>query len=392
MLGCLARGWQAALSSIPRQARVSLTRLRLLIAISVVAALAMTLAACGGGGDGGGAESPNTVLDQTFSSDNPSLDSGVLGVKFDLKSSGSQGGNLSIHVNGPFESQGANKIPKLDLDVNVSSSGFRFPGFNFDVGLISTGDAGFVKYNGSDYKVDQSLFDRIQRAFAQSGGQKNQGSGKQLLDALGIKDPKSLLKNLHNDGEVTVEGTPTTHISGDLDVDKTVDAIKNLLSNVGGLGSAVGLPSAAQLDQVKQAITGAHFDLYSGNEDHLLRRLMAALTIEPPDSGGGVDKVDLTLDLTLGQVNEPQKIEAPSNPKPFADLLSELGIPAGALGQLEGLGGLGGGSGGGGGGGGNLPAPAVPGGANAAQTQKYLNCVAQANSAADLQKCQGLAP
>ena len=38
------------------------------------------------------------------------------------------------------------------------------------------------------------------------------------------------------------------------------------------------------------------------------------------------------------------------------------------------------------------PPSGVPSGTNAAQAQKYLNCVSKASSAADLQACSSLAP
>jgi hypothetical protein len=372
------------------------SRFRILFAIFAAAILATALVACGGGGDSGN-EDPQQVLDQTFSSDNEDVNSGNLDISLGIDVSGDQGGSFDASVSGPFESQGKNKIPKFDLDAKVDTSG-QGQDVNFEGGLISTGDSAFVGYNGTDYEIDKSLFDQFQAAFesaAAQNAQQTQNTGD-VLKQLGIDDPKSLLTNLSNDGDTDVEGTETTHISGDLDVNKTVDAFKSVLSNAGALGSLGGvdtsqLPTPAQLDQVKSAIKQAHFDIYSGKDDHILRRFTITLSIEPP-SGSGVDTIDVNFDLTIGGVNESQTIEAPSNPKPFSDLLSALGVPAQLLDQLGGgaLGNLGGSSGGTGSG-----TPSVPdlgGSAQAQQAQKYLQCIAKANSAADLQACQGLAP
>jgi hypothetical protein len=266
---------------------------------------------------------------------------------------------------------------------------------DFEGGLISTGDAAFVNYKDTDYEVDQSLFDRFKQSIEQSAGQQqaNQQSAKEFLDQLGISDPKSLLTNLSNDGTEDVEGTETNHISGDLDIARTVDGLKNLLGNASALGALGGasssVPSPEELDQLKEGIKEAHFDIYSGVDDHILRRATISLSLDPPDG----DAVDLNFDFTLSHVNESQTIDAPANPKAFNDLLSALGIDPralgalGALGSGGGLGGIGGGSGGGG------QVPALPGGgAGAEQAQKYLTCISQASTAADLQQCQSLAP
>ncbi len=374
-------------------------RFRLLFAISVLVALATALVACGGDDSGGGSEDPQTVLDQTFSGDNEKVDSGNLSIKFNVDASGGGGGNIDAELSGPFENQGEGKVPKFDVSVTASGSG-EGDDFSFDGGLTSTGDAAFVAYKGTDYEVDQSLFDQFKQQIESAAGQQgqNEQSTQQLLDALGLQDPQSLLTNLSNEGTADVEGTETTHISGDLDVGKTVDAFKNLINNASVLGQLGGstsdLPSSEDLDQVKDAVKEAHFDIYSGTDDHILRRITISVSIEPPT--GDVDTIDLGFDFTLGDVNEPQTVEAPSGAKPFRDLLQELGVPADALGQLGALGGAGGLGGaispGGSNSGGGSATPVVPSTPDTDAAQKYLNCISQAGSAADLQKCQSLAP
>jgi hypothetical protein len=369
-----------------------LSRFRLLFATSAVL-LATTLVACGGGGGGGG-EDPNKVLDQTFSSSIPPVKSGDLGLKLTAKASGKQAGNLNLELSGPFESQGVGKAQKLDVRVKVDASG-QGQNISFDGGLISTGTAAFVNYKGSDYQAPPSLLDQFQSVTqAQAALQGQNQAVQRLLQVLGIKDPKSLLTNLKNEGDADVEGTSTNHISGDLDVNKTVDTLKSALRSASAIaalgGSTTQLPSLQQLDQFKSAIKRAHFDLYSGKDDHILRRLTVVVSIEPPS--GSIDKIDVDFDYSVGKVNEPQTIEAPSNAKPFSELVKQFGInpsQLGALGALGGTGGVGGGTGGGG----TTPSlPANPSGANTAKAQKYLNCVSKASTAADLQKCQALVP
>jgi hypothetical protein len=368
-----------------------LTRLRLLFSFSVLALLATGLLACGSSGGGGG-EDPNKVLDQTFSGNHEKVKSADIDIKFNVDASGNQGGNVNAELSGPFQNEGDNKVPKLDWTISAdgSSSGQNF---SFDGGITSTGDAAYVNYKGSDYQVTPALFDQFKQQLEQSPAQtQSQQSGKQFLQLLGVKNPKELLTNLKNDGTSDVEGTTTNHISGDLNVDKVVESLKNLASSASALGALGGgsssLPSGAQLDQIKSAIKTAHFDLYSGQDDNILRRLTLNVGVEPPSSSNsGVDKVDFTFDVTLGKVNEPQTINAPSNAKPLAQLLKQLGVSPGQLGSLGSLGASSGSSGS------ATTTPTIPGGSpSSAQTQKYLDCISKGSSAADLQACNKLLP
>ena len=381
-----------AVTSHTHQRSPLLSRFRLLFTFLAIFALAAALAACGGDDGGSEDEDPQKVLDQTFSGDNESVDSGDLSFSVNVEATGVDGGSLDAEVSGPFDTQGdETKVPKFDLSASFDVQSDE-DDVNFDGGLVSTGDAAFVNYKGSDYEVDQALFDQFKQSVEQAAGQQEDEQSNQALDALGIEDPESLLTNLTNEGTADVEGTETTHISGDLDVDRSIDALKNVLGNASALGALGGgtqsIPEPEELDQVADAIKEASFDVYSGTDDNILRRLQITLAIESQDEPG---TVDLGLDFTLAGVNESQAIKAPSGAKPFNDFLSEIGVDGSALGALGALGS--GGALGGGSGGGSQTAPALPGSTpDADAAQEYLNCVAEAQSAADLQACADLAP
>ena len=94
------------------------------------------------------------------------------------------------------------------------------------------------------------------------------------------------------------------------------------------------------------------------------------------EDGGEKTSGTLTLDFQLLDLNEDQSIEAPSDAKPFDQLLGQLG----GLG-LGGAGGSGSGSGGSGSG----------SGASAEDLKKYSDCVTEAGSdTAKAQKCAEL--
>lgn len=368
-----------------------MTRFRTLFLLAAIAVLATALVACGGDDGGGGAdEDPQKILTATFSGDKDRVQSGVIDLSLDVNVEGDQGGEFSATLTGPFQSEDDAKLPELDLEATADASGSG-QDFNFEGGLITTADAAFVNYNGTDYEVDRSIYDQVKTQFEQTAEQNKEAQEDpgEAFKALGIENPEELLTNLTNEGEEDVEGTTTTHISGDLDVDRTVEAFKEGLNSsaLEALGATGQLPSGAQLDQVKDAVKEASFDIYTGTDDDILRRFTLALLIEPP-SGSGVNSVDVNFDLTLGGVNEDQTIEAPADARPLSDLLEQFGIDPSSLGALGGLGGLGGT----GGGTGTTPAPEAPASPGGGDPQAYLDCIAKAQDAADLTACNELAP
>ena len=337
---------------------------------SLILLLPAAAAGCGGDGGGGG-EDPNQVLEQTFN--NPEqIESGVLTISLDGSAEGTQSGNLTATIEGPFQTDGGDPtaFPQLDLNAQVSASGAG-QSFDFDGGLIVTDDNAFVDYQGQAYEVGSSLFQQFKSAYEQSVQQAQADQGNQstssVFERLGV-DPQTWLTNLSNEGDEDVEGTETIHIHGDADIEQIFSDFTQIARQVPG-GAAPTL-DPAQLDQVKSTVQEASLDVYSGKDDHILRRLGLSLAIEPQANAGGstVSNVNIDLTITLGEVNESQEIAAPSDAKPISGLLSQFGLSG--LGSL-GPGQTGGGSVGGGGG----------------PSAGYLNCIQDAQTAAEVNQC-----
>jgi hypothetical protein len=338
-------------------------RIRTAVAVLAIALpIPAAVAGCGGGGSSGGTEDPQQVLDQTFN--NPTkVTSGKLNITLDGSAEGAQGGNVSATIEGPFQGDANNQtaFPQFDLTADISASGAG-QSFSFNGSLIATQDNAYVEYQNQAYEVGTQLFSQFKKSYEASAqqAQAGQNQSSSILGQLGI-DPKTWLTNVTNEGDEDVEGTNTIHIHGDADVAKVVSDIGKLAQQAPA-GTATPSVTPAQLDQLKSAIQGATVDVYSGADDHLLRKLALSLTIAPP-SGAGVSSVKVDFSITLSDVNQQQTISSPSGAKPISELLSQLG-----LGGLP-LGGLGGSSG----------LPSVPGGGGGPSTQ-YLQCVQQAGS------------
>jgi hypothetical protein len=352
-----------------------LNRTRALAVLALALASALLVAACGGGGN---SEDPQQILDQTFS--NPtSIQSGTFDLDFRIETSGGDNpGSLEVKLGGRFQSQPSGQFPKFDVDVSLKGEGGS-QNFSGTGGLTSTGDAAFVKFQGTEYAVPQQLYDEFTTSYAQLQGQNNSAKSGSLLKALNIS-PANWLSDLKNEGTDDVEGTKTIHISGTANVSKLVEDLKAIAAKA---GTAVGNVNTNQLNQLNDVIQSGDIDVYSGVDDKLLRRFQVSLDLKPPaGTPGAPDSLSIDLQLNLADVNKPQTIQAPANAQPLQNLFQQLGLNPGQLGNAL-RGGLG-------------TSGALPesGGSTTAPsgsaTQAYQQCLSQASGSAALQQCANL--
>jgi hypothetical protein len=351
------------------------TRTRALTALALAVASALLLAACGGGGNG---EDPEQVLHQTFS--NPTtIRSGTFDLDLKLETSGGDNpGTFEAKLGGKFASQESGQFPKFDVDASVKAeSGSQ--SLSGTGGLISTGDRAFVTFQGTDFAVPQQLYDEFTTTYAQLQGQSGSSKSANLLKSLGIS-PANWLTDLKNEGTEDVEGTKTIHVSGTADVPKLVADLKTIAKRA---GSAVGNVNTQQLNQLNSIVQSGDIDVYSGEDDKLLRRFQIDLELKPPaGTPGAPDSLSVEFQLNLADVNNPETFNAPANPQPLSDLFQAIGINPRQLGNAL-RGGLG-------------TSGALPesGGSTTAPSnsgiQAYEQCLSRAAGSEELQKCADL--
>ena len=358
-------------------------------------ALTAALAACGGGSS----DDPQTVVEEATLK---GIESGKVDLAVDVNVQGEKGGKIDVNLSGPFRSESGAEYPELDLAFSTKGS-LGGKDQNREGGITLLDNKAYVAYEGTEYEVDSSTFNFVKSMLKQQGSE--QGKSSEIAacqEAVGELKLSDFVENLKSDGSAEVGGASTTKVSGDVDASGAIEAVSKLIEDptCGEQLSAAGpLPSAAELDKakstVRDSLKSAHVDLYVG-ADHIVRRITAQATIEPPKSSkAGAKRVELNLDLTLSGVNEEQTISAPANAKPLSDLFLKLGInPLELLGAfqngssqglgslLEGLSETGGGAGGGSGGGGGSNS----GGGG---QQSYYECLGEAHTPVDIQDCRG---
>jgi hypothetical protein len=383
-----------------------LSRKRTFALLAVFAAMAALLSACGGGG--GGSDDPQKVIEQaTFEG----VESGTVDLTMNIKAEGEDAGNMKIDLSGPFQSTGKKSLPELAMEVKADGEA-EGESINFEGGLTVLGDRAYVGFDGKNYEVDPTTFGFIKSGFEeadQEGEKESSGAQRTACQKQATSmNLEEFIDNLENEGGEDVDGVKTTKLSGDLDPKGAIDALIRLAETpacASQLEEAGPFP-LEELKKMKGEITGAvkkaHADIYVGEDDHIVRKVVADLTVEPPGTG---EKAEISFDFTLGDVNEPQTIKAPANAEPLEKLFGQLGVdPLQLLGMLQGGGtddigslleGISGDIGGEEANSAEVPPPAdqqleeleLP---TTGESKEFTECLSEAKSASDVQECAKL--
>jgi hypothetical protein len=371
-----------------------LSRLRILTVFIALIALTTAFAACGSSSS----STPQAIVDEATLQ---GIESGKIDLSVGVGIKGEKSGHVDASLSGPFQGESEAELPELDLTAKANGS-VGGKKVDFDGGLtLLGGNKAYVGYKGTEYEVDPTTFSYVQSLAKRQGtGGEKSSEVTACQEAAGELKVADFIENLSEGGSAEVRGTSTTKVSGDLNASGALEALSELVEDPAcseQLEATGAVPSPAELDAAKgtvqDAVKDAHVDLYVG-DDHIVRRITAQATIEPPEASKGVRSVELEIDLTLTGVNEGQTISAPASSKPLSDLFLKLNVNplellgtvqgggVGGLGSLlEGISGGGGGSSSGGSGG--------PSGGGSGGQQAYYECLGEAHTPVDIQNCTG---
>jgi hypothetical protein len=369
--------------SIENKGESNLTRIRTFFAVCALA-LPIPALIAGCGGDDASSEDPQTVLDETFNNDT-TVTSGDLSLTASVSADGDQGGSFEASLSGPFQGDPDNEasIPQLDWTATATGEGAG-QSIDFSGGLVVTEDNAYIEYNDQAYEVGTDSFATLRDQFeaqaqAATGSSDAQGTFQEQCasaieqaggDASACNfDLSSWLTNLTNEGTEDVGGTSTIHIAGDADINQILSDVGNLASSIPG-ADAQGF-DPAQLSAVSGAVTDASINVFSGTDDHVLRKLEINLTVDPSAVAPQgvsipISNIQVSFAVEIDGLNDQQTIEAPADAKPITQLFSDLGIDPSALGAL---------------GAGSLP------GAGSGSGDAFQQCMQQASTPEEINAC-----
>jgi hypothetical protein len=305
------------------------TTIRASVALLALIAAACLLSACGGAS--GGAES---LLSETFSGHTP-IKSGNVKLSFALSAGGQHATTqpLAVALNGPFESTTSGKIPRFALQVQLTAADQPL-----SAGATSTGSALYVQLAGTWFSIPSSTYKQVEEGFAKASSTAGSSKVQSTFSALGI-EPGHWLSNPTQAGTTTIAGVPVVHLTAAVDIPAFLDDVAKLSQAGGSLGlgstGSTGSLSPALVGELAKSIKSAHVDVYTGQSDHLLRRLevTASVTGTPQTQAllGGLSSANLKVLLEFSDLNQPQSISAPPNPEPASQLLPALQQLVGTL-------------------------------------------------------------
>jgi hypothetical protein len=243
--------------------------------------------------------SPQEALKAAFSTD-------VKSARFDGKVSVSaQGQSGSLALDGAYQGGARGQMPQFEVDVRLRGGGEKL-----DAGFVSTGKKAWVTQGDIGYRLPGASWEALTKVVRERGGSKPVPLPF---------DPSQWLEDVKSEGSERIDGVATEHVSGAVDAPA---AVRDLMKVAQQNGQAQAVLPQGILDMVEKAVKRAHFDVYVGREDKVLRRLTAELEIAPPKQPA----IKLAAVFNLSNVNVPQSIDAPAKVRD--------GLPGGDLGEL----------------------------------------------------------
>jgi len=342
--------------------------LRRSLLLLVALLCAVGAASCGGGDD----VDVQQVLRQTFGEDKK-LKSGRLDVSVRLDANGlaQLQGPVSARLAGPWTTTKPEELPRFDFEADLNAGGQ-----SIRAGATSTGEKGFISFQGQAYELSQQLYDEFKKGYAEQA-KKSQGEEEGVsFRTLGV-DPQRWLRDTKYVDKQDVGGTETLHLRSGIDVPRLLEDLNRILGRaeeIQGQERARQL-TEAERKQISEAVKDARLELWTGEKDKILRRLNVRLSFEVPEENrrqaNGLTSGTIRFDLALGKINEEQKIAGPEGARPLEEL----------------IGGAGAGAGGAGGSGGAQP----PSGGGGEAATPYEQCVQDAGAdISKLQECASL--
>lgn len=266
-------------------------------AVSLLLGVAL-LAACGGG-DG----DANAILSQTAASLGKLRSAESMHMKMLVEPD--EGDPFGFELDGPFAlCMGDAALPTLDVEYTQIANGREAT-----VRLISTGEQGYVEVSGTAYELTDEQEADLHSSCEELGGE---GGLASLRVDDWVLDPEGS------------SGDDVDTVRGELDVVAVVNDLVDVARAFGG--SSLTRLDADDAERIAEATEESSFELESGHDDHLLRRLLleAELGFDVPEdlreALGDATGARLTFELELEQPNEPVSVEAPANPRPASEL------------------------------------------------------------------------
>ena len=257
------------------------------------------LAGCGGGGDDA---DPAAILSQTAANLGKIRSAESMHLK--LLVDPGEGEPFGFELEGPVALCDLRPLPVLDVEYTQIANGQEAT-----VRIMANGEQGFVVLDGTAYEMGDD-----QEAELRSACEELEGGGglESLRVGDWVRDPEAS------------SGDDVDTVTGELDVVAVTNDLVDIARAFGG--SALARLDSDDARRVAEATEDSSFELETGHDDHLLRRLSlgAELGFDVPEDlrralGNAVGGT-FTFELELEDPNAEIQVQQPSNPRPSSEL------------------------------------------------------------------------
>ncbi len=321
-------------------------RSSLIVAGILALLLAAAAAACGGGLSG--LQTPEDMLVKIVdaSEDISSLEGtfeAEIQMSLDPAQVPEEDQAMLAMFGGPITATGtiaySNDRQVADIDVTLAMAGF-----SYNMGLKVVEEQAWLRMFGQWYDFAPAL----QETGSDLSLWEDQYDPKAIEDKLaemGI-DPLSWLGDASLEGEETLLGIDTLHLTCTPDVTALFDDVllllqdpefMNLLDPSGALLESLGqdLPSVADLKDIRAELIAMFqeltVDLWAAKSDASIRQMIVYANIVPPAEAEmvGVESIGITATMALESLNRPVKVDAPDSSLPYSALEDLMGGDSG---------------------------------------------------------------
>ena len=276
-----------------------------LLRLAVAAVLAaLVLSRCGGGG-----EDADKVLAETAER-LAQIRSGDLDVVLTVDPKGADDDEFGFELHGPFALGRKGSLPTMRVAYTQLADGRRGT-----VTLLSTGREAFVLVGGRAYALPPEQVEELRGATGALGG--SRGLGQLRIDDW-IGDAE-----VSDGGEIG--GAETDRVRAKLKVGNAVNDLLSLARRSGGAG--LERIAGADAEQLRRAARSGTFEVYTGKDDRLLRRLTIEVDfgLDVPqvlqEALGGVVGARVRFELGIANPNRPVRVARPEAPRPYSELV-----------------------------------------------------------------------
>ena len=325
------------------------TRIAMFVmALALVLALALTIVGCGSkkkSGDNGGTLTGANIVAQSTTA-MQQVKGATVG--FDLTA------NVSIDetkvnaqtkamVKDPITVKGTLKFngtavsdSKVDLTATAKAGAQ-----SYDVGAKIDGSKGWLGLMGQWYILPMDTLSQIGGSPTPSASSAPGGVAAQLKTLLGVDDSGWITSN-DLVGTEQLDGKDVYHISNKLDIAALATSLSSLAQSSSLLGGASTLPTtakdtAATIKELQSALKEVKIDTWYEKDTFYLKKLIITakmdLNSDPDLAAQGLNTLDLTITITMGDYNADFSVTPPATALPLDQLTNSLGSLTGGTGN-----------------------------------------------------------